>query len=69
MIKWLTKITMFWQLLSILEALRLVPLLVISAKFSNYIWLNIILSFLLVTLVILISAFVTVIFDGAKKKN
>lgn len=69
MIKWLTKTTMFWQLLSILETFLLIPLLAINAKFSNYIWLNIILSFLLVTLVILISAFVTVIFDGTKRKK
>lgn len=69
MIKWLTKINMFWQVISILETVLLIPLLTISGKFSNYLWLNIILSVLLIILIILISAFVTVIFDGTKKKK
>lgn len=69
MIKWLTKINMFWQVISILETLLLIPLLTISGNFSNYLWLNIILSVLLIILIILISAFVTVIFDGTKKEK
>lgn len=47
----------------------LVSLLAISGNFSNYIWLNIILSFLLVTLVILISAFVTMILMVKRRKS